>query len=72
MNVFTMVTVVAIVAIVAEMIKSLANAKTKNANTKRDTQQFEQEIDQLKDRVAALEAIVTDKNYDLSKEIDKL
>ena len=71
MNIFTAITVVAIVAIVAEMIKSLAKSKRPVANHQQN-RQLEQELAQLKERVSTLEAIVTDKNYDLGREIDKL
>ena len=71
MNLFTAMMVVAIVAIVAEMIKSLAKSK-KHAINPQENKQVEQELAQLKERVSTLEAIVTDKNYDLGKEIDRL
>ena len=72
MNIFTALTVVAIVAIVAGTIKSLANNRYKKTASTIDTQDFELQIEQLKQRVSTLEAIVTDKNYDLDKQIDRL
>ena len=72
MSVFTALTVIAIVAIVAEMIKSLAKSRGLHSSKQQQNQQLEQKIAQLQERVATLEAIVTDKNYDLSKEIDQL
>ena len=75
MNVFTAMTVIAIVYIVAEMIKYVATAKTRHSKSSANNQQAQeltQEVAKLKERVSTLEAIVTDKNYDLSKEIDRL
>lgn len=75
MNVFTAMTVIAIVYIVAEMIKYVATAKTRHLKSSANNQQAQeltQEVAKLKERVSTLEAIVTDKNYDLSKEIDRL
>lgn len=44
--------------------------KLQNGNTANDT--LQQEITELKKRVATLEAIVTDKSYTLKQQIDQL
>lgn len=71
MNIFTALTVVGIVAIIAEMIKTLSRNRNPIAKGQQNNQ-IEKELAQLKERISTLEAIVTDKNYDLSKEIDRL
>ena len=72
MNVFTALTVIAIVAIIANTIKAIAVGRGPKPVKNQIPPELEQQVEQLKERVAALEAIVTDKNYDLSKEIDRL
>lgn len=71
MSLSTAIMIIAVVAIVAETIKSLAKNK-KHAIAPQENKQVEQELAQLKERISTLEAIVTDKNYDLGKEIDRL
>ena len=70
--------IVAIVAIIGGLFYSayeqkikLQIAKEKNQN-KGVSDDAQAEIDRLKERVAVLEKIVTDKNYSLKSEIESL
>ena len=68
-------TAVAIVAICAwalvTIIESAKDKKGKKLNTK-EADAYKTEIAELKERVATLEAIVTDEKYQLNKEISRL
>ena len=46
--------------------------KIKSGFFESENNDFKQEIQELKDRIVTLEKIVTDGNYDLKKEFDKL
>ena len=70
--------IVAIVAIIGGLLYSayeqkvkLQIAKEKNRTSTAD-ENAAKELAQLKERVAVLEKIVTDKNYSLKEEIDSL
>mgnify|MGYP005989145093 CR=1 FL=1 len=70
--------IVAIVAIIGGLLYSayeqkvkLQIAKEKNRTSTAD-ENVAKELAQLKERVAVLEKIVTDKNYSLKEEIDSL
>lgn len=72
MHVFEMVVIVTIVAIVAGLIKEWM--KTQKA-LEVDLSGVESRLDKLEvleERIKILEAIVTDKGYDLKREIDNL
>jgi len=49
-----------------------AKTKVKLATANKADDQLIQEINQLKQRVATLEAIVTDKSYNLKEQINRL
>lgn len=68
-------TAIAIVAIVCWALVSIIDSlksNQKHKTTKATQAALENDIEQLKQRVETLEKIVTDKNYDLHKEFDKL
>ena len=69
MHVFEMVAIIAVVSIIAGVVKSYLDKKVV------DLDAFEarlEKIESLEERVKILEAIVTDKGYDLKSEIDNL
>ena len=70
MDVFTMVTIIVIVgcatSVATEYFKSRAKAVGKQDPALR------QEVQELRKRVEVLEEIVTDDQYDLAKEINRL
>lgn len=71
------VTAVFIVFIVAMSIVKLVElfVKKRPGNTRADEQQlaaYQRQIDELKERVATLEAIVTDESYELKKKFKDL
>ncbi len=69
MHVFEMVAIIAVVSIIAGVVKSYLDKKVV------DLDAFEarlKKIESLEERVKILEAIVTDKGYDLKSEIDNL
>ena len=72
MNLFTMITII----VIAALVSSLAHAWIKSRKIKSvDLSPLENrlsEVESLSERVKVLEAIVTDKGYDLKKEIDAL
>ncbi|XOV79367.1 MAG: hypothetical protein ACFHVJ_00025 [Aestuariibacter sp.] len=56
------------IAIVSMILKHRSQSKVRSE----DSFQFQKEIEQLKERVATLEKIVTDEKYTLNKEFDNL
>ncbi len=68
MGVFEMITVIVIAAMVSEMYKAYTKKDQGSFNQKK----VDKEIDELKTRIEHLEAIVTDKEYQLKKEFEKL
>ena len=69
MHIFEMVAIIAVVSIIAGVIKSYLDNKVVNLDA------FESRLDKvekLEERIQILEAIVTDKGYDLKAEIDNL
>lgn len=83
MNPFEAMVIIAIFAIIANVIKSkrVSQPKTKKRSARHEqddhedvatNQELQLEIMAMRKRIAALEAIVTDKSYDLKKEIDDL
>ncbi|MCJ8274459.1 MAG: hypothetical protein MJK04_34315 [Psychrosphaera sp.] len=83
MNPFEAIVIIAVVAIIASVIKN--KRKHPNADDHNDhndyndqdedtgvSQQMQLELMALRKRVEALEAIVTDKSYNLKREIDDL
>lgn len=75
MNPIEGVVLISIVAIIASVIKNKRKATHSEPQQSTDddtSNQMQLEFMALKKRVEALEAIVTDKHYDLKREIDKL
>ncbi len=68
MGVFEMITVIVIAAMVSEMYKAYTKKDQGSFNQKK----VDKEIDELKTRIEHLEAIVTDKEYQLKKEFENL
>lgn len=72
MVVFEMVTIITVVAILSGLIREWIK---RNQTPPVDLSSIEKRLDQLEamqERIVVLEAIVTDKGYDLKKEIDSL
>lgn len=69
MHIFEMVAIIAVVSIIASVVKSYLDKKVG------DSELLEarlQKVETLEERIKVLEAIVTDKGYDLKAEIDGL
>lgn len=72
MGVFQMVTAIVVAALIAGLIREWIKAKK---NPEIDLSPMEarlNRVETLEERVKVLEAIVTDKGYDLKKEFEKL
>ncbi|EKE77399.1 hypothetical protein [Gallaecimonas xiamenensis] len=69
MNVFTFITVVVVASLAAGLVK--AWMQHRHATPKADPK-LDQELAELKARVAALERIVTDSEFQLKKDFEKL
>ncbi len=76
MNVFEAIVIIAIFAIIASIIKNKQNkqpqAHQQHHNNQPEAEQMQAQIMDLKKRIETLEAIVTDKKYNLKREIDDL
>mgnify|MGYP000108750008 CR=1 FL=1 len=88
MNIFNVFALMVIGWVIVEVVKAWRGTGTKRAKDYEDglmndlfgsgwdesskVKALNQEISSLKERVATLEAIVTDEKYQLKKEIDKL
>jgi hypothetical protein len=79
MNPFEAIVIIAVFAIIASVIKN--KRRHPNDDDRHDQHQDEEAVDNqqmqlelmaMKKRVEALEAIVTDKSYNLKREIDDL
>lgn len=55
-----------------ELIKQKQNIQASSKTSNKQYSNIEEEVTELKHRVAVLEKIVTDKNYDLKSQIDDL
>lgn len=68
------ITAVAIVAIICWAIVELTGNKSKKQSAKKDQdyEELQNTVNQLQERVATLEKIVTDEKYDLKREIESL
>lgn len=73
MNLWTMITIVAIcgmlTGVISNYLKHKAEALKSNADSDHKTQD---KLEALEQRVRVLEEIVTDQNYQLKKQIDRL
>ncbi len=72
MGVFDVGVVAVIGAFAYAFYEQHTKTKVKLAQTNGTNEQQNKEIEALKQRVATLEAIVTDKSYQLKKQIDQL
>lgn len=78
MNIFEAAVIIVVFAIIASVIKNKQTAKMQKPyrqpehNKDANTEQMQAQILELKKRVETLEAIVTDKSYNLKREIDDL
>jgi uncharacterized membrane protein len=66
------ITAVAIVAIICWAIVELANTRKHKSKSKVEEAKWQDEMNQLKERIATLEQIVTDDKYRLKRELDEL
>lgn len=83
MGPFEAIVIIAVVGMITSVIKSKHKAQAgakhypstdedKYEYDDQETRELQLEITAMKKRIEALEAIVTDKNYDLGREIDRL
>ncbi len=72
MGVFDVGVVAVIGAFAFAFYEQHTKTKVKLAGTNAENEQLLKEISELKQRVAVLESIVTDKSYQLKQEIDRL
>lgn len=72
MHVFEFIILVVIVAGVFEFLKQRQKLQSSNQTNSKQHTELETEVEQLRDRVATLEKIVTAKGYDLKQQIDDL
>ncbi len=69
MHIFEMIAIITVVSIVAGVFKSYIDKKQVDTS---DIEERINKLEALEERVKVLEAIVTDKGYDLKTEIDNL
>jgi len=72
MQVFEMAALIAVVAIVAGVIKEWLTRKAADAVDLSGIETRLSQLENLQQRIETLEAIVTDKGYDLKREIEGL
>lgn len=69
-------TAIAIIALICWAIVSITNGSKKSGKMNKqqalDNDELRNEIASMKERIATLEAIVTDEKYNLNKEFDNL
>ncbi|MCC5856491.1 MAG: hypothetical protein JJU10_12540 [Idiomarina sp.] len=70
MGVFEMVAIIVVAGCIVEIYRVRMNSQSKAG--KDDLGELQEQVDALKERVKTLEAIVTDKSYQLKSEIDQL
>ncbi|MGD8832827.1 MAG: hypothetical protein PVF57_19630 [Pseudomonadales bacterium] len=71
MDVFTFVIIIVVIGCGTGVLTEYFKQKRKTAQFEPDETVY-QELDQLRERIEVLEAIVTDEKYHLKKEIDQL
>jgi len=71
-NVFTFVIIIVIVVSLSELAKTYLKQRETKTETDEDLNETLSKIEALEDRIQVLERIVTEKRYDLKKEIDNL
>lgn len=73
MNVFTMVVWIVTIAMIAKVLTARYEARKASGQVlDEQTREKLERLDELERRVQVLEAIVTDRNYDLRRQIDDL
>jgi hypothetical protein len=72
MSVFTMTVWIVTVVMIAQVLKARYEARQADARLDDDTLARLERIDELEARVRVLEKIVTDRNYDLRRQLDDL
>ena len=72
MHVFEFIILIMIVIGIFEFLKQRQKTQAATAKSSQSQQELQDELDKVKQRLAVLESIVTDKGYDLKKEIDEL
>jgi hypothetical protein len=72
MDVFKMVAIIAVVAIIAGVIKAFIERKNVPEVDLSEIEGRLDKLESLQQRIQTLEAIVTDKGYDLKHKIDSL
>jgi Na+-transporting methylmalonyl-CoA/oxaloacetate decarboxylase gamma subunit len=71
-NVFTFVVIIVIVVSLSELAKTYIKQRDKKPESNEDLDETIKKIEALEERIQVLERIVTEKRYDLKKEIDDL
>ncbi|OUS32690.1 hypothetical protein A9Q98_01130 [Thalassotalea sp. 42_200_T64] len=72
MRIFEFIIIAMVCLGIFEFLKQRQKIQANSQNTSKQQSEINEELAQLKARVAILEKIVTDKGYDLKQEIDDL
>ena len=72
MHVFEMVLYIVVAYFIYKTITDLSRHKAKQASAMSNLDERVTKIEELEERIKVLEKIVTDKNYDLQDQINKL
>lgn len=72
MHVFEMVLYIVVAYFIYKTITDLSSHKAKQASAMSNLDERVTKIEELEERIKVLEKIVTDKNYDLEDQINKL
>ena len=71
-EIFEMIVIIVVVYYVYKLVTDLAKHKSQNKEAMSELDSRVTKIEELEERIEVLEKIVTDKNYDLKDQIDKL
>lgn len=71
-NVFTFVFLIVTVTLCARLLKTYLEQRNKQPETDNELEETLARISELEERIEVLERIITEKPYDLKKEIDSL
>ena len=71
-EIFEMIVIIVVVYYVYKLVTDLAKHKSQNKEAMTELDSRVTKIEELEERIEVLEKIVTDKNYDLKDQIDKL
>ena len=71
-EIFEMIVIIVVVYYVYKLVTDLAKHKSQNKEAMSELDSRVTKIEELEQRIEVLEKIVTDKNYDLKDQIDKL